>query len=922
MTVHTSALTLIRAKMERPQLPGDLVRRRRLLDRLRAGTSRKLTLISAQAGAGKTTLMAQWLADAACHHHSAWLSLDEHDNDLVVFVSYLIGAVRTVIPGACQKTLDLLSAAQAPPLRLISTSLVNELDDLAMALPTEGGSSAAPSRHGLILALDDYQVITEPAIDELMSDLIQHLPREVHVALASRMDPPLPLARLRARREMTELRFVDLRFSPGEADVFLQGVLDREVSAETAALLVEKAEGWIVGLRLAALTVRMLDHDGALEEPFWGGSGALIAEYLLDEVLAAQSPQIQDLVLRISILDRFCASLCEALTGIPAARIQEIIEWIARANLFVVPLDAEGRWYRYHQLFRDLLRPRLERQHGANAVAKMHARAGAWYAKNGLVDEALDHLLAADDVTAAADVVARHRTDMLNQARWARLTRWVRRFPPDVVDQYPEMLMLKTWLLYHQARYAELPASLKRLEASLARVQLPSGTVDELQGEMDAVRSLLAYLAGDPEATIVHARSSLERTRPDLWIVRSLARLALALALQMRGDLGGAYTAIYDGFVQEEVSNPEFKATLLLTACNVHWIAGDLQGLAQVAGQCVARSQGAGSPQIGNYGHYHLGSARYLQNDLVSADRHFSTVCRQPYLNYGDAFVYGACGLALTHQAQGRQEEASAVAASAVAFMLETGNTFLLQEAQALEAELALRQGKLATASQWAARLDPVPPLSPVYGFLSPHLILVKVWLGQNTPTSRGQAADLLSRLRAFLMSTHNIRFLIETLALQALLNSAEGNESAALTALRQAIELAEPGEFIRVFVDLGPSMAPLLEQLRRQGVTPHYIARILSAFEEKDETPTGAGGRRMSVQDASLLDPLTPRELEVLSHLAKHQTNRQIAEELFISPGTVKTHTLRIYRKLDVDGRQQAVAKARELNILPTDVM
>lgn len=918
MTIETGALTLIRAKMQRPQLPEDLVLRRRLLDRLQAGLSRKLTLISAQAGAGKTTLMAQWLADAASHRYVAWLSLDEHDNDLVVFVSYLVGAVRTVIPGACERTLDLLGAAQTPPLHLISTSLINELDDLAMGLSTESGSSAAPSRDGLILALDDYQVITEPAIHELMSDLIQHLPREVHVALASRMDPPLPLTRLRARREMTELRFVDLRFSPGEADAFLQGVLDRDVSVETAALLVEKAEGWIVGLRLAALTVRMLDDDGALEEPFWGGGGALVAEYLLDEVLAAQSPEIQDFVMRISILDRFCAPLCEAVTGIPAARSQEIIEWIARANLFLVPLDAEGRWYRYHHLFRDLLRPRLERQHGTTAVARMHARAGAWYARNGLVDEALDHLLAAGDVAAAAEAVARHRTDMLNQARWARLTRWVRRFPSDVLDQYPDMLMLKTWLLYHQARYAELPASLKRVEASLARVPLAAGTVDDLQGEMDALRSLLAYLAGDAEATILRARSSLGSTRPDLWIVRSLARMALALALQMRGDLRDAHAAVYDGFVQEEVSGPEFTATLLLTACFTHWISGDLRGLAQVAGRCIVRSQGAESPQIGNYGHYHLGTARYQQNELTSAERHFSVVCRQPYLNYGDAFVYGACGLALTRQAQGRQEEAREVAGSAVDFMLETGNTTLLPEARALQAELALTQGKLGAASQWAAQLDPVRPLSPVYGFFSSQLTLVKVWLAQNTPASRGRASDLLSRLQAFFTSTHNVRFSIETLALQALLSSAEGDESAALTALREAITLAEPGGFIRVFVDLGPSIARLLEQLRRQGVTPHYIGRILSAFEETDETPTGTDGRRTSVEEACLLDPLTPRELEVLGHLARHQTNRQIAEELVISPGTVKTHTLRIYRKLDVAGRQQAVAKARKLNILP----
>jgi LuxR family maltose regulon positive regulatory protein len=925
---------LIRTKLQPPRLPADLVRRRRLLDRLQAGLDRKLTLISAQAGAGKTTLLGQWLADAECPYPSAWLSLDEHDNDLIVFVSYLVGAIRTVIPDACEKTLGLLDAAQPPPLRVIATSLVNELDELTVALssnkddPTdslkEGGRSQTGARSisRLILALDDYQVITDPAIHELMSILIRHLPRSVHLALTTRSDPPLPLPQLRARGEMTEFRFVDMRFTPQETDAFLQGAVGREVSAETASLLAEKAEGWIAGLRLAALSMRVLSDDKAFAQRFRGTSSALIVEYLLNEVLAQQSPEIQDFALRTSVLDRFCAPLCQVLTEIPAERSQQIIDRMAGANLFVVSLDEEGKWYRYHHLFRDLLRPRLAKQYGTTVVSELHARAGAWYAENGLIDEALDHLLAANDIAAAAGLVARHRTQMLNQARWSRLERWLRRFSPDVIDQYPDLLILKTWLLYHQNRYAELPASLERLEASLARVALAPDTLEHLQGEIDAVRSLLAYFAVDAQATIVHAQASLEKTRPDLWIVRSLARLTLAGALQMKGDLPGAYAAIYDGLAQEEGSSPAFKATLLVTTCNIHWIAADLQGLAQAAGQCIALSQGAESPEMSNYGHYHLGRARYQHNDLPDAERHFSTVARQPYVNYGDCFLYGACGLALTHQAQGRAQEARAAAQSAVDFMLETGNTTLLPQAQAFQAELALMQGNIATAGQWAAQLDSDPPLSPVYGIFSPHLTLVKVWLAKNTLASREQAGDLIGRLQTFFASIHNSRFLIETLALQALLSSAEGDESAALSALKQAITLAEPGGFIRLFVDLGPSIARLLDQLRDQGEAPAYIARILAAFDTSDAALAAEGGRASRAEDRSLVDPLTPRELEVLALLARHLTNRQIAEELFISPVTVKTHTLRIYRKLDVRGRQHAVAKARELGLLPSNVL
>jgi LuxR family maltose regulon positive regulatory protein len=927
MTVETSALTLIRTKMQPPRLPSDLINRRRLLDRLQAGLDRKVTLISAQAGAGKTTLLGQWLDE--CPQPSAWLSLDEHDNDLIVFVSYLVGAIRTVIPDACEKTLGLLGAGQPPPLRVIATSLVNELDELTVVLSSNGDDSTDSLKEGgrsqtgarsmsvLVLALDDYQAITDPAIHELMSILIRHLPRSVHLALATRSDPPLPLHRLRARGEMTEFRFIDLRFTPQETDAFLEGAAGREVSGETASLLAEEAEGWIVGLRLAALSMRMLSDDKAFAQRFRGASSTLIVEYLLKEVLAQQSPEIQDFALRTSVLDRFCAPLCQVLTEIPAERSQQIIDRMAGANLFVVPLDGEGKWYRYHHLFRDLLRPRLAKRYGTTAVSELHARAGAWYAGNGLIDEALDHLLVAGHWTAAAGLVARHRPETMNQARWSRLERWLRRFSPDVIDQYPDLLILKTWLLYHQNRYAELPASLERLEASLARVALAPDTLDHLQGEIDALRSLLAYFAVDAPATIAHAQGSLEKTRPDLWIVRSLARLTLAGALQMKGDLPGAYAAIYDGFAQEEVSSPAFKATLLVTACNIHWIAADLQGLAQAAGQCIELSDGAESPEMGNYGHYHLGRALYEHSNLTGAERHFSTVWKQPYLSYGDCFLYAACGLILTYQAQGRAQEARAAAQSVVDFVLETGNTTLLPQARAFQAELALMQGRVATAGQWAAQLDLVPPLSPAYGIFSPHLTLVKVWLAQNTPASRQKAGDLLGRLQTFFPSIHNNRFLIETLALQALLRSAEGDETAGLSALKQAITLAEPGGFIRLFVDLGPSMARLLEQLRHQGMAPAYISRILAAFETKGAPQAAEGGRAGSAQDASLVDPLTPRELEVLALLARHLTNKQIAEELVISPGTVKTHTLRIYQKLDVRGRQQAVARARELHIL-----
>ncbi|HSR34376.1 MAG TPA: LuxR C-terminal-related transcriptional regulator [Anaerolineae bacterium] len=946
MTIETSALTLIRTKMQRPSLPGDLILRRRLLDRLCAGSSRKLTLISAQAGAGKTTLMTQWLADANCPQHSAWLSLDEHDNELVVFVSYLIGAIRVVFPGACENTLGLLAAAQTPPLRVIATSLVNELDDLAMALWSDGDRSEAPSKEGtrsvsgLILALDDYQAITEPAIHELMSDLIQHLPRGMHLALATRSDPPLPLPQLRARRKMNELRFVDLRFTPEEADALLQGALGREVSAESTALLVEKAEGWVVGLRLAALTLRTLGHDEDFQQRVKGTSSALIVEYLANEVLAQQSPEIQDFVLRTSVLDRFCAPLCEAVcwggapapgssggtavqaTEIPAGRSQEIIDWIAGANLFVVPLDEEGRWYRYHHLFRDFLRRRLEQQYGTTAVSELHARAGAWLDENGSIEEAFEHVLAANDLDRAVQLLEAHRHDMMNREQWPRLRRWLGRLPQQLIEQRVPLLMTKAWDLAIFYRFDEVIPVLEQVKATLEQ-NISSFDEEQrlvLAGEVAALWGVAWYWLGQGQICLDHTSHALEVTPPEhAWVV-GISKNYQIVAYQSLGRLEMAYQEIHRAQAALGRYDDVFAAQIWLSQLIIEILSASLPRAEEASTQLVDLAQRHKLHDDTAAGFQTLGYIHYQWNDLEAAERCFSKVLDLRYQSLPGPQAHSSFGLAQTYRALGRHDEAARLAEEAIEWARGTGNPAMLLEAYSFASRLALLEGQSPDTDYWAASLSNTFPVMLLIEI--PHLTLATILIARGTPDALQEAAELLARLRQFVEETHNTWRLIEVLSLQALLHSAQGDESAAFTALEQAITLAEPGGFIRLFVDLGPSMARLLDQLRQQGVAPDYIARILAAFETKDDILTGPGGRMRKLQDASLVDPLTPRELEVLALLAKLRTNKQIAEELVISPVTVKTHTLRIYRKLDVGGRQHAVAKARELGLLPSNVM
>lgn len=921
---------LIKTKLQRPRLGDDLILRPLLIDRLNQGLDRKLTLISAQAGAGKTTLLAQWVAGTS--RPSAWLSLDKHDNDLMLFASYLCAAIRQVFPGACVAALELLNAPTAPPPRIITTSLVNELTTL---LGSPEPSNEASSNDGglssssFILALDDYHNIADPAIHGLLADLIAYLPQGLHLALTSRTDPPLPLAGLRARGEMTELRTADLRFNSEEAGQFFSLVLGREVSRETIELFKDKTEGWVVGLRLAALSVRDLPSAKSFARRFEGTSNSVIVDYLVSEVLSQQSPAYQDFLLRTSILEHFNAQLCDAIlwpgdaANLPGlVSSQTILADLSATNLFLIPLDREGWWFRYHHLFRDLLQHRLQRQYDPGGIAALHSRASAWFEENGLIDEALTHAFSAGQLDRATGIVSQRRYALMNQARWQRLERYFDRFPQNFASRQPDLLMLKSWLIYHQGHYDQLPAILGQLETSLDQTTLSAESRRHLKGEISALKSLIYYYQTNVERTIAEAEFSINNTPPELWIVRILARVFLAGAYLMKGDLNRAYATIYNGADEEVVQSNAFKATMLITASNLHWVVADLYGLRDTARQSLELYNYPGSIEIRGFAHYHLGCAYYHLNDLAVAEEHFTAVIQQPYLNYGDTFTHSAFGLSLIYQAQNRLDEAREEISFAIAYLVETGNTTLLPVARAFQAELALRQGQLGVAGQWAAQFDAIPPLSPQVRFYQPHFTLAKIWLTQDTPATRQQAAAALEQLRDYATSTHNTIVLIKALALLAVVRAAEDDESAALASLEKALQLAQPGGVMRLFIDLGPPMARLLRLLGHQGVLPDYnnqfLAQILAAF------PPPAPGLDQLISAGTpqplpaLLEPLTPRELDVLELLAKRHTNKEIAEKLIVSAGTVKTHTISIYAKLDVHGRRQAVNKAKELGLLP----
>jgi LuxR family transcriptional regulator, maltose regulon positive regulatory protein len=895
-------------KLNPPRTAGDLVPRARVRERLDRSLEHPLTLVCAPAGYGKTTLLSDWLAGSGYPY--AWLSLDESDDDLVVFLNYFVAAIHTVYPQACTNTLALLAAPELPPPTRLANALAADLE----ALPCQPGPADGRC---CILVLDDFHLLRNEAIAALLGEIWRHPPRTVHLILSTRRDPPLPLDVLRARGELSEIRLQELRFTRAEVAVFMQQATDLPLDEQAITLLTERTEGWAAGLRLAALTLTTHDdiHGHLAELP---ADNRYVMDYLMGEVLSHIPAATQEFLLRTAILDRLSGPLCDAVTETAASpwNGQAYLKWLAQAGLFTWSVDPQGQWYRCHQLFRRLLRIQLEQRHSPAEIAKLHLRASAWLAGNGFIAEAIEHSMAARDVTEAVRLVATHRHTAMNQERWPDLQRWLSRLPRQVIDAQPELVLAEAWLLHHRAARADLPERLARAEALLQHGRMPPEPLGEetrlsLQGEIDALTSQLVYWTADVGRTLALTQHALAVTPIAHSYVRALARLFAAAGLQMRGDIRGAIESLDAGMREDRFRSRTYAPRLLVSFCFIYWMTADLPHLLQTADHLLELARERNLTESLDWAHYFRGCAHYQQNDLEAAARDFAAVVPGHTATHGIVFPHSTFGLAATHQAQGLVKPARDNAARVVKYALTMNSPAMLAAARAFEAHLTLLQGREGEAARWVAQADRNIRAAPMPLFYVPDFTLVEILLAQGTPASLEEAARQLARLHEVVQATHNIRFLIEALALQALLHDARHERSAAMDALRQAVALAEPGGVIRAFVDLGPRMAALLRQLAAQEIGPAgFIATLLAAFPAaRDPAP--------ALRQPDLIEPLSERELEVLALLAQRLTNKEIAHALSISPMTVKRHSSNIYQKLAVGGRREAVAKAAVLGLV-----
>ncbi|MFN2131169.1 MAG: LuxR C-terminal-related transcriptional regulator [Anaerolineae bacterium] len=900
---------LLKTKLYIPPARADLVERPRLLERLNAGLDGKLTLISAPAGFGKTTLVTQWLG--AARRPCAWLSLDEGDNDPARFLAYLVAALRTMdgraeLGNVGEGALGALQSPQPPPVEAVLTVLINEM----AAISTD-----------IVLVLDDYHLVQAQPVHDAVTFLLDHMPPSMHLVLTTRADPPLPIARLRARGQLVELRQADLRFTPGEAAGFLNQAMDLRISAEDIAALESRTEGWIVGLQLAALSLQGRADAHAFIAAFSGGH-QYVLEYLIEEVVRRQPEPVQRFLAQTSILDRLCAPLCDALADEGDA--EATLEHLRRHNLFVVPLDSECRWYRYHHLFADLLGNLLRKEWSPQQIRNLHLRACEWYDRNGWTDEAVSHALAARDYQRAAKLVERHSLAMVTRGELTTLLRWIHALPEEVAHSRP-------WLCVHQAwplTFAGQPDAVQPLLLQVERQVSPAAPTPEdreILGHVAAMRAMLAVIRGDIPQAVEQAHRADDLLPADSPGPRSIVPFALASAYQAEGDLVRASQALSDELrIGQAAGNLWTIVRSLCDLADLHIIQGRLREATDLCQRALQQAEERGAQQFGTVGYVlvKLGELAYERGELAVASNHvlkgvdLMQNWRQPF-----EMVSGYTMLATILQAL--DDAAAATEALQNAVWIQSQHPGYYKPSHLVKlcrVRLCLAQRRPEEAARQAVEAN----LGETGALLfreREQIALSQVLVAQ---ARYDEALHLLSRLAEGATAGKRFGRLIEILVLQAAALQLYGDTSRALGVLERALAIGEREGYVRVFVEQGAPMATLLQQAAARGLSPDYARKLLAtlwtAEAGRTSAPTSLAAAPpvpASLRADSLIEPLTARELEVLQLLGEGRSNQDICSALVITLNTVKKHTSNIYSKLSVHSRTQAVVRAQELGLL-----
>ncbi|PKO15701.1 MAG: helix-turn-helix transcriptional regulator [Chloroflexi bacterium HGW-Chloroflexi-10] len=899
--------SLLLTKLYIPPARLKVVVRPRLIEQLNEGlfASRKLTLISAPAGFGKTTLASEWAA--GCGLPAAWLSMDEGDNDPTRFVTYLVAALQTVAANIGAGVLGVLQASQLAPTEFILITLLNEI---------------ATMPDNFVLVLDDYHVIDSKPVDEALTFLLDHLPPQMHLVIATREDPPLPLARLRVRGQLTELRAADLRFTPAEAADFLNRMMGLKLRDADIAALEARTEGWVAGLQLAALSMLGRSDTAGFIQAF-SGSHRFVLDYLVEEVLQHQSEKIRSFLLQTAILNRLCAALCNAITEREDSK--EILEVLERSNLFLIPLDDQRQWYRYHHLFADVLQTHLMETQ-PEQVFNLHQRASVWYEQNGLPPDAIRHALAAKDFERAAELIELAWSAMDRSYQSATWIGWVKTLPNELIRVRPVLSVGFAWALLDGGELEMSEALLHDAERWLDTPTDKMVVVDKeqfrsLPASIATARAYRSLALGNVPGAVKYAEQALKLTPEDDQIRLMQAASLLGLAQYTSGDLEAAEQSLAD-FHTDLRKTGEILTLIGITflLAEIRMALGRLHEAENIYQQSLrlAACQDEQLP-LGTADLYRGLSELFIeQGDLEAAAQHLLTSQKLGEQNPLTGWLHRL------YVTQARLKEAQGDLDGTLALLDEAARVYIrgplpdVHPIAALKTQIWLKQGRLVEALGWAREQGLAVDDDMSYSREFEHITLARVLIAAGKNDREGGSLDeatrLLGRLLQAAESGGRMGSVIQIQLLQALAFQAQDNLPHALAALERALTLAEPEGYVRIFVDEGEAMRLLIEKQSNNRDHPlsGYTDKILAAFTQPAAAPKSANMH----QKPDMIEPLSERELEVLRLLRGELSGPEIAQHLIVSINTLRTHTKSIFNKLGVNNRRAAIRRAEELDL------
>jgi LuxR family transcriptional regulator, maltose regulon positive regulatory protein len=916
-TQHAGRYELLSTKLTSPRLRSSLVSREQLLARLDEGLEHKLTLLSAPAGFGKTTLVSEWIATRSERHDSppvAWVSLDAGDNDPVRFWRYVITACQVFDPAVGESTLALLHTSRRPSLESVLATFINELATFINEL--------AQLACGGVLVLEDYHVITTPQIHESVAFLLDHLPATLHLLMLTRSDPPLPLARLRAHGDLSELHAADLRFSLQETRAFLRQALPFPLTAEVITRLEARTEGWVAGLRLLALALQGRKDPQDLEHVLatFTGSHRHILEYLVADVLSSQPEPLQEFLLQTSVLSRLTGSLCDTVTGRNDS--ERVLEQLERANLFLIPLDGAGRWYRYHALFAEAMQHEARRRLGEDHLRSLYDKASLWYEQHRLLTEAIEVALYARDFARAAVLIERlvepqHLNEVLHT-----LYRWIEELPEEVLHAHPVLCLTYAMILLF-TRDRSAPATRALLEVPLQmaeRYWLAEGNRPKL-GEVLALRSQVALWQGDLPQAFAAARQALEWLPSDELLWRASSMLTVGMEELLAGKLDAARQATLEARACFEVSGNIYgtRATLFVLG-EASARQGELHQAASLYRQVLAEAEE--DPLDRGSALVNLASLSYEWNELETAEQQASQALELGKQHIGEVGKYhaeqllqvpGSLVLARVLHARGENAQAQQLLQELMALTQERRWPHLHREVLACQAQMSISAGDLAAAQRWSNTCAQLGEDFRLVQREREALIVARLLIAQGEAE---EALRLLERWQAEAHAQGRARSVLETRVLTALAHFSDKRLPQARQTLREALAFAQAQGYQRLFLDEGEAMATVLRAVLldvRGEALVTYVQNLLRAFPQ---VRAGRGASSLAAS-ALLIEPLSAQEQRVLRLLAAGRSNPEIAQELVVSVNTVKTQAQSIYRKLNVKSRMEAGEAARRLKLL-----